>query len=104
MEDWKIFLGEILGDFGVELSSDQLAAFAEACVTHQSCMSDMAYEMCGGRSSTPAVDYEKLYKAAQHKLEVLEQENAVYLQSVCSRRNVEPHQVRIEGDSVIVYP
>jgi hypothetical protein len=68
------------------------------------CISDISYDMRGGRSSEPTIDYETLYRSAVHEIESLKHDNDVFRTSVAHRRNVNVRDVKIENDKVMVYP
>lgn len=104
MDEWLIWVNEQLpGYIGVSLDKEKQLEMAKDLYNNASCISDMCFEMRGGRSSAPEIDYKKLYEIEKAKNESLEKENSVYLNSVCKRNNVDRSQVRIEQDSVMIY-
>lgn len=104
MDDWLIWVNECLPEYiGFSLDKEKQIEMAKDLYNNASCISDMGFEMRGGRSSAPAIDYKNLYEIEKAKNEVLEKENNVYLNSVCRRNNVDQSQVRIEHESVMIY-
>lgn len=104
MEYWLIWVNEQLPEYiGLSLDKEKQIEMAKDLYNNASCISDMGFEMRGGRSFAPEIDYKKLYEIEKAKNESLEKENAIYLSSVCKRNNVNQSQVRIEQDSVMIY-
>ena len=103
MESWIICLEECLPDFGVSFTREQIEKLAKIMQENASCISDMAFEMTGGRSTKRPIDYKQLYESVKHKAEELERENLIYRKSVATRRRVDLSDVRIENGSVMIY-
>jgi len=104
MEYWLIWVNEQLPEYiGFSLDKEKQIEMAKELYNNADCISDMGFEMRGGRSSLPEIDYKRLYEIEKAKNEALEKENAVYLNSVCRRNNADKSQVRIESDSVMIY-
>jgi hypothetical protein len=104
MQEWIVCLEECLPDFGVNLDADKIAKLAKIMQDNASCISDMSFEMRGGGSVKAEIDYKNLYEQTKNRLETAEKENAVFRQSVANRRKVDISSVRIENDTVMVYP
>lgn len=104
MQEWIICLEECLPDFGITLDCDKIAKLAKIMQDNASCLSDMSFEMRGGGSAKPKIDYKSLYEQTKKQLETVEKENGIFRQSVANRRNVDISSVRIENDTVMVYP
>ena len=100
---WLIWVQEQLPEYGIEVSDEVAIEMAEDLAHSAQEINSMSFEMCGGRSSTPSIDYERLYRKEKARADTLENENLVFLNSVCQRRNVSPDQVRIEDNSVMIY-
>ena len=103
-DDWLIWVQEQLPEYGIEVSDEVAKEMAEDLAFNAQHLNSMSFEMRGGKSSTPSVDYERLYRKEKARADALENENRVFLNSVCQRRNVSPDQVRIENDTVMIYP
>jgi hypothetical protein len=104
MQEWIICLEECLPDFGINLDSENIAKLAKIMQENASCISDMSFEMCGGGSAKSGTDYKNLYEQTKRRLEDAEKENGIFRQSVANRRNVDISSVRIENNTVMVYP
>jgi hypothetical protein len=104
MDDWIICLEECLPELGINLDADKMKELARTLKDHASCMLDMGFEMSGGRSVKTEIDYKQLYEQTKRKLELTEKENTVFINSVANRHHVDPSCIRIENDSVMVYP
>ena len=104
MQEWIICLEECLPDFGINLDSENIEKLAKVMQENASCISDMSYEMRGGRSTKQEPDYKTLYERSQKELSALKHENDVFRESVARRRNVDISNVIIENDIVMVYP
>jgi hypothetical protein len=103
MDEWLIWVNECLPEYiGVSLPEEKQIEMAKDLHNSSQCLADMRFEMCGGRSSKPEIDYKKLYEIEKSKNETLENENRIYLGSVCRRNKVEPSDVYFEGDSVMI--
>ena len=101
--DWLIWVQEQLPEYGIEISEEVAMEIAKDLVFNAQHLNSMSFEMRGGKSSTPSVDYERLYRKEKDRADALEKENHVFLNSVCQRRKVSPDQVRIENDTVMIY-
>lgn len=104
MQEWIICLEECLPDFGINLDRESIERLAKVMQYNASCISDMGFEMRGGRETETEPDYKALYERAQGELANIKHENDVFRNSVANRRNVDISSVRIEDDSVMVYP
>jgi hypothetical protein len=103
MEDWIICLEECLPDFGINLGHDKIEELAKIMQENAACISDMLFEMRGGRSVEAKTDYKTLYEQAKREAAKERHENDVFRGSVARRHNVDISDVRIEHDSVIVH-
>jgi hypothetical protein len=104
MQEWITCLEECLIDFGVDLDADKIAKLAKIMQDNASCISDMSFEMRGGASAKTEIDYRSLYEQTEKQLEITEKENDVFRKSVANRRKVNISSIRIENDTVMVYP
>ena len=103
MQEWINCLEECLPDFGIHLDSENIEKLASIMQNNASCISDMNFEMMGGRSSKLEIDYKRLYELTKSQLDEATKENDIFRRSVATRRNVDILSVRIENDSVMVY-
>ena len=103
MQEWIACLEECLPDFGINLSADQIEKLAKIMQDNAACISDMSFEMHGGRCLLETNDYKALYENTKNQLALLKRENNIFRHSVAKRRNVDIHDVRIEDDTVMVY-
>ena len=104
MDSWVICLEECLPDFGINLDANKIRELAKILKDNASIISSMEFEMCGGRNSLKEPDYKLLYKQTKDELDILKHENTIFRKSVAKRRNVDVNDVRIEDDSVMIYP
>lgn len=104
MNEWIICLEECLPDFNINIDAESIAKLAKVMKENASCISDMSFEMSGGRSVKPEPDYKLLYEQTKSQLEAVEKENGIFRRSVANRRHVDVSSVRIEQDTVMVYP
>jgi len=103
MQEWIICLEECLPDFGINLDRDNIEKLAKVMQDNASCISDMGFEMRGGRSTKNEPDYKTLYERARSELSAVQHENDIFRNSVANRRKVDVSSVRIENDTVMVY-
>lgn len=103
MNEWLIFVNEVLPEFGIILSPDKARELAKVMYENDQNISDMEYESHGGNSTTE-IDYKKLYEIEKDKNSRLEHANKIYLNSICRRNHVSAAQVSLEDDSVFIYP
>ena len=104
MQDWIICLEECLPDFGINLDRENIEKLAKVMQENASCISDMGYEMRGGRSTNQEPDYKAMCERLQNELASMKHENDIFRSSVAARRKVNVSSVRIENDTVMVYP
>ena len=104
MQEWIVCLEECLPDFGINLERENIEKLANVMQENASCISDMGYEMRGGRSTKQEPDYKSLYERSQNELSIVKHENDIFRSSVANRRKVDISSVRIENDTVMVYP
>ena len=104
MNEWIIFLEECLPDFGINLDRENIEKLAMAMKENASCISDMGYEMLGGRSTKQEPNYKAMCERLQNELVSIKHENDIFRSSVATRRNVDISSVIIENDAVMVYP
>jgi len=97
-------LAETLDDLDIQMDTDKISELAKSLACSIDTYSDMEFEMNGGRSAKPDVDYEDLSKKLQNKLNMCEAERDAYQKSVARRRNVDASCVRIEHGDVMIYP
>ena len=104
MQEWIICLEECLPDFGINLDRENIEKLAEVMKENASCISDMGYEMRGGSSTKQEPDYKSMCERLQNELASVKHENDIFRSSVANRRKVDMSSVRIENDTVMVYP
>jgi hypothetical protein len=103
MDSWIICLEEVLPDFGINLDREKIIELAKIMEGNSGCISDMEYEMCGGRSSAPEIDYKALYRKTLDELESYKKENATFRESAARRNHTYAENVKIEDDRVMIY-
>jgi len=104
MQDWIICLEECLPDFGINLDRESIEKLAKVMQDNASCISDIGYEMRGGSSAKQEPDYKSMCERLQNELVSMRHENDIFRSSVANRRKVDVSSVRIENDTVMVYP
>ena len=101
---WMECVEESLKEHGIPASIDVIRSIAVAMQENASALSDMSFYSTGGPSTTPAVDYEKLYRSTLAQLETYQREHKVLVESAARRNHVSPQEVSVEGDRVMIYP
>lgn len=104
MQEWIICLEECLPDFGINLDRENIEKLAKVMKENASCISDMGYEMRGGRSTKQEPDYKAMCERLQNELVSIKHENDIFRSSVAKRHKVDVSSVSIEYDTVTVYP
>jgi hypothetical protein len=104
MQEWITCLEECLPDFGINIDRENIKKLAKVMKENASCISDMGYEMRGGSSTKQEPDYKSMCERLQNELASVKHENNIFRSSVANRRKVDMSSVRIENDTVMVYP
>jgi hypothetical protein len=104
MHEWIVCLEECLPDFGINLERENIEKLAKVMKENASCISDMGYEMRGGSSTKQEPDYKSMCERLRNELASVKHENDIFRSSVANRRKVDMSSVRIENDTVMVYP
>jgi hypothetical protein len=98
---WIICLEECLPEFGININKENIELLANVLEENARCISDMSFEMSGGRAPLSAIDYKTLYENSKKELDHACEENNVFRNSVSKRRNVPMNNVYISNGAVL---
>lgn len=98
-EYWEYSLSEALEAVGVKLTDEQLTAVAaDLCISAEQTSMCFGSDHPQGQRNT---ELEELKKRYEKQIKELEDRDWIFRKSVAERRGVTPHDVYIEGTSVM---
>jgi len=103
-ETWEICLEEVLLDFNILMTKENIKIFADILASNAQSERENDFDRMGGRDNSLRVDYQRMYDDTKSELDRLKQENDIFRKSVSSRRNCNPSDVWIENGSVRYQP